>query len=324
MGLRRDLGGSFDAASVVLALVACSDAHGNAPAQEPVMDASGTRDAGRDAATRVKERLVTIELLKTAERVLEMGADGELVYGPLIDIGGVEVCVVQRRAAFASFTPFADMERPICETSVEGEKVTLNGLPANSDLIITTNKAGYMPGSATFRTDEFDVDVPTMWGPTAVTAMVREGALEPWLEPGASADGPEGIAVVLANVVWIPVWIPAGFTDAEGVTVEIEREGRPVTALSTLRERWRFVPLPAALYSMRFSHPRMNARPFGVEEQYLVFGLGTDREDTIELPVLAGHFTAGVGQMFCAARDWNQTVEDLATCTLSPADAGSP
>ena len=67
----------------------------------------------------------------------------------------------------------------------------------------------------------------------------------------------------------------------------------------------------------------MNIRAAGATAQYLIVGLTTDDQSTIEVPVLAGHNAGAVVDALCRAPRWDQRIDDLATCTLASAgDAG--
>jgi hypothetical protein len=110
---------------------------------------------------------------------------------------------------------------------------------------------------------------------------------------------------------------------AEGVAVEIERaDGSAVGTLLTLRDRPRFMFLPEGLYRMRFSHPTMNVRPIDTLQRFMWRGLSTDEQDTIEVPVVAGHLVFGAMIAFCNAPTLGDRPADLATCTFMPGDAG--
>jgi len=97
-----------------------------------------------------------------------------------------------------------------------------------------------------------------------------------------------------------------------------------VVELTTLRARPLWVSLPAGLYRFSFSHPRMKMRPAFASGQYLIAGLPTDAQDTVEVPVLAGDFTLAMIFADCGGPVWGPQFQDLATCTLAPLDAGTP
>lgn len=316
------------AAAAVLLLFGCGDGAGLAS------------DAGTDAAPvarRVKPRTVNFEIFKTGERVLEKAADGSFQYGALTDIGGVLACVAQRRDAFAHFQDFVPLEEPICTTSVEGELVRFEHVPASSDLILTFTKDGYEPVTLTFRTDEYDVSAP-LWAASVSLPFWRDGTAEPWLEAEPARVAGNGAVVIWATAFWSGEGTVQGeeqlatlplpnATFSEGVTVAIEDANQlSVVELRTLRERPLWVSLPAGRYRFRFSHPRMKVRPAGATIQFMAAGLPTDQQDTIEVPVLAGHNAVAYVDAFCAP-PWGHGVgaEDLATCTLTPAThAGIP
>lgn len=330
--LRRVVAMGF--AALVACGLGCSAAHGRSTTD------SGAARAMSDAAVakrRVKPHTVRIELFHTAEQAIEQAADGSFVLGALTPIGGVEVCVVSQRAAFASFEPFQALEPPICTTSVEGQTVVLKELPINSDLVITFTKAGYEPGTMTFRTDEQDVAAPA-WTPTFSTALVRERAVEPWLEPGPQAGVADGRAVIGVVAQWIGTEPVPGtalfgtgptqnFVGAEDVAVEIEHaDGSHVgELLFTLRDRPRFLSLPEGLYRMHFSHRIMNVESTAPRLRFMCWGLPTDAHATIEVPVVAGHAAGAIMGAFCHAPAAGYRLDDLATCTFTQsADAGMP
>lgn len=276
----------------------------------------------------VKPRTVSIEMFRTTGRELEKAEDGSLRYAALTDLDGVEVCAVKQRPAFASFQPFTDLDPPLCTTSLAGQTVRLSDLPANSDLVIACAKAGYRPSTFTFRTDDYDVAAPA-WGSIS-SELLREGAVDPWLEPEPRPSTGDGIAFIRAAAVWAGAAVVPGeqvlnVVTAQGVSVEIkDAEGLMVSELSTPRERSLYVSLPDGSYAFRFSHPRMNIRAVGATAQYLIAGLSTDALDVVEVPILAGHDAVAVVDALCRAPRWDQGVDDLATCTLASAvEAGT-
>ena len=289
----------------------------------------GAADATR-TMRRVKERTVSIELLQTVERVLERSADGSFQYGTRRPIGGVKACVAMHRAAFASFELFERLEPEKCTTSVEGEAIRLEGVPSNADLIITYTKDGYMPEAGTFRTDEYDVALP-FWSDAAVyfTPLVRERALEPWLE-APPRDASDGVMAAWAQAVgdwevgygreqFVADVVP-GVAPAADAVIRIETPDRDLlTKTLSLRDRPRFVALPAGLYRVSFEHPVLEVVPMGVQEQFLTTGLPTDDFETIEVPVLAGHLSLALVDAYCPLpSDMARPFSDLATCTLAP------
>lgn len=297
-------------------------------ADTPGVD-GGTADAA-SATRRVKQRTVSIELLQTVERELERTADGSFQYGTRRPIGGVKACVAMHRAAFASYEPFERLEPENCTTSVEGKAMRLEGVPSNSDLIITYTKDGYMPEAGTFRTDEHDVALP-FWSDAAVyfTPLVREHAVEPWLE-AAPSDASDGVMAVWAQAVgdWevgdgreqLVADVVPGVAPAADVVIRIETpEGDLLSETLSLRDRPRFVSLPAGSYRVSFAHAVLEIIPMGVQEQFLTTGLPTDDFETIEVPMLAGHLSLALVDAYCPLpSDMSRPFADLATCMLAP------
>jgi hypothetical protein len=293
-------------------------------------DAPGGGATGGDAgaARRGGERTVGIGVLRVGERVLKRAADGSVRYAEVTLVGGVEVCVALRREAFASFKPFAPLEpEAICAVNTAGETAYLDGVPANSDLIITYTKSGYTPTVTTFRTDEFDVAVPS-WADNGAyfVPLVREHAADPWLEPAPVPGDADGLVAiwVTGNGDWghgegaaqFAADPDPGASQAEAV-VEIEDgAGAFVAEFQMLRDRPRFVPLREGVYALRFSHRTMELVPFGVQEQFMIMGLPTADYRTVEVPVLAGRLTLATIELYCPLPSDGRKFVDLPTCTL--------
>lgn len=296
-------------------------------------DAVTTGDAG---ARRFKERTVRIGLPRVGERMLERAADGSVTYPEVIPLGGVEICVAQRRDAFESFEPFAELVPAICATNAANETTYLDGVPADSDLVVTYTKDGYEPVVTTFRTDGHDVAVPSWIDNMAYfVPLVREHAVEPWSEPEPAAGDADGMMAIWGLAVgdWgrgygAPVFgaeADPGVEQAQGVRVEVTDAGGGLVAeLETLRDRPLFVRLPAGSYGLRFLARVAEVVPFGVQEQFTITGLPTDAFDTIEVPVLAGRLSLAAVDAYCPLPPDDRPFEDLSTCTLGEAEDLEP
>ena len=295
------------------------------------------RLATSDAGPHTSERTVSIEVLRVGERSLETDEGAGIYYPKVTPLGGVEICVVKQRAAFASFQSFEALRPKICRTNVANETVRLSGVPANSDLLMTYTKQGFRPVMTTFRTDEFDVAVPT-WADnsTYFIPLVREDAALP-VESTPTAQTAQGL---------VAIWVTAtgeygtgdgtavfnadedpGAAQADGVEVQVDdAAGHSITTLRTLRDRPLFISLPQSSYALRFTHPVMELVPTGVQEQYMIGGLPTDVENTIEVPIEPPFLSLATVDGFCPLPpDDSQPFRDLATCTLSDIrDAGMP
>jgi hypothetical protein len=319
------------------AVISCSDSRSREPAQEPEMDASTAREAA--AERRVKERTVSIELFPIAHRELIEGADGAVSFAPFTPIGGARVCLARRRAAFALFERFEEVapDERICATSEEEKAVRLSGLPANSDLVLTVTKEGYVPATFTFRTDEHDVELPQFW--SAYMTMMRLENRDRWLEPEPvphADDSRVGIAVNF-GAIFYPGEIPplgaeqaaavaqVGFTHSEGATVRIEPTGSSEEfVVMTRRERPAFVSLPEGSYRVIADDPRAGACiPISVGDRFLPWGLPADQPNVLELPALAGH--TAVAAFYCPC-DYgpDERLVDLATCAVEPISDPTP
>ncbi len=290
-----------------------------------------------DDGARVKERTVSIELLRTSERVLTTDPSGMVSYQPVLALGGVEICVVKRRNAFALLQPFQALGPAICATNVAGKPVRLAGVPADSDLLVTYVKQGYRTVLSTFRTDEFDVALPT-WGDNSMyfTPLLRSDASLP-VESQPQAQAGDGLLAIWVDVVGDYGTGNAGVlfgsegdpgtAQGEDVKVVIEdTHAVQMASLQTRRDRPLFVSLPPGPYRLRFTHPIMELTPSGVQEQFMTLGLPTDNPSDIEVSVTQGFVTLASVDGFCPLpADPAVGFSDLATCTLQAApDAGAP
>jgi hypothetical protein len=314
------------------------------------------RDAGdRDANApprRVNERKVAIELARFEMREVSEGADGEPVFGAFEPLDGVDVCIEQRREAFADGEPFEPLEPPICVKSVAGEIVRIEGVPTNSDLVITAEYQGLQPWVLTSRTGERDVS-PPHWAMAFRFPMVQPGALDPWLEPASSEAPHHGHALFAAILVVDPTLVPArpgvyeegvgamvissgplpaGNRSTGGVsfTVQTAGDGEPIETLSSAT-RWFALPEGIVRAEFRTNSDRMNcfatgqAPPFGVGAELLGLPAGAN---ALELPVLAGHLQSAIVHCTCMPEPGDGELIDLPSCTFAPADddadAGQP
>jgi hypothetical protein len=301
----------------VVAASGCLEIEGRAPAEQPL--------AGE------RTRTVDIELLRTAERRFALDADGVASYAAPKPLGGVEICVVAQRAAFHSFEPFEELDEPLCETNQAEATTRLPGLPADSDLLISYARSGFRSVLTTFRTDDHDVAVPS-WADNATyfVPMLRaddelpidaepeplgaHGLVAVWVEAVGEYGVGEGVPQLHAGA-------DPGVAPAEGVQVTIEHEpGAILDQHTTRRDRPRFLSLRSGLsFRARFEHPALEIVPVGVQEQFMIMGLPTDRFDLIEVPVRAGHLSLALVDGFCPLPpDPGQPFEDLATCRLLP------
>jgi len=283
------------------------------------------------------KRTVDIELLRTAERVLSLSADGVASFPEPVLIGGVEACIVRRRAAFHSFEAFVPVDPPLCATSEVDRPIKLTGAPANSDLLITQSKAGYRTVLTTFRTDDHDVALPT-WAenPDHFTPLLRAAATLP-IEDAPSAHDDDGLMAIWSEAVGeygsgqaepqLNANADPGVVQAEGVRAQVETsDGSSVVTLTTRRDRPRFVSVKEGSYAVRFSDPIHELVPLGVQEQFMITGLPTADFSTVEAPVLRGQLTLVMVDGYCPLPvDPQQPFSDLSTCMLDDdADAGTP
>jgi hypothetical protein len=330
-------------AAFLLACAGCSDS-----SSDPKLDSgshSNARDAGGaehdagkpDAGRRVKERFVAIDLARITTREISKGDDGEAVYGPMKPLPGADVCVVQSRKAFAVGEPFEPLDSPICVKSVADELVHMPKVPANSDLIITVEHAGFQPWVLTERTGNYDVGGPG-WAvnPAYALPLVKEGALDPWLESKPKPGLDDGLVAVGAAMRWMgdgparpellkPSEALTGHVDtiAPGVIqVSVEPAGASSFEMTTVAQHLTFVSLPGgdARFKFKTDNEHLSCASTGGTSGELL-GLPAEGKDTLELPVLADHIHFVGVLCNCANGPGDGELLDLPTCTFAPADA---
>lgn len=302
-------------------------------------DAGGSAGSNHtsDAGARTKPRTVSFQLLRTGERALTTDASGAVSYAPVKSLGGVEVCVSKRRSAFALLQPFEPLTPPICVTDAPGKPVRLQGVPANSDLLVTHTKAGYRPLLTTFRTDEFNVAIPA-WADNAMyfTPLLRNEASLP-VEAAPPAKAADGLLAIWVDAIGDYGTGPAGAlfgsegdpgtAQADKVNVTItDANAKSIVSLRTRRDRPLFVSLPAGSYRLHFTHPLMELAPAGIQEQFMTLGLPMDTPNDIEVVVAGDHLTLASIDGFCPLPvNPRRGFTDIASCTIeADADAGAP
>lgn len=325
----------------LLVLAACSDASSDPspaePSEHPAPDA-GDPDAGEpdaadaDAGPRTLERTVRLDLPGFATRALRAGPAGELVYGDVELLDGVETCIVQQRAAFDLFAPFVPLAEPLCVHSQRGQFARIEGAPANSDLLLTSEHEGLMPMGFVTRTGDFGSLQPPGWAVAGFSAMfLQAAATDPWIEPVPAAGANQGLVLIWAGSLWSgegnarPEALQGRETFfgrvggvAWGLTlhVVIEPAGGGDVIETTTRDTPRFVRVPEGSARIRFStdDPHLNCRPTELN------GLPTQGADTFELPVLAGYSHAIGVVCMCAAAPDDGELLDLGACSFAPGD----
>ena len=306
----------------------------------------GAQQSTPDSGSRVNERKVAIDLIRFATRDVTEGPDGEPAFGELEPLDGADVCIVQRREAFAVFKPFEPVEPPICTKSVAGEIARIEGAPANSDLLITVSYPGLRPSVLTSRTGDVDVPEPAPALNYSIP-LLKKGVFDRWLEPEPAPAPGQGLVIVAAATSADPALVPssAAFEPVElllGTTIpgnrgttEVDFTIRPAGAATAIElrslERFRFMSLPAGSarcgYSTDNEHLACHPTGMVIPGTGELFGLPADL-DALELPVLAGHdHWLGV-DCTCLPGPHDGDLIDLASCRSAPGstdeDAGAP
>jgi hypothetical protein len=254
------------------------------------------------------------------------------------------VCVKQQRQAFDLFEPFEQVDPPICIKTVAGQRASLEGAPANSDLVLTAEYEGLRPVAFTSRTGDYDTMLPPGYE-ALFWVLLEPGAVDPWIERVPEPGDRDGLVTIRDTVRWIgsgPVARPeilfsgdslwgggGGPGDAGALRVRIEPAGGAdlfevdIAATTELS----FVSLPEGSARVDFINDNERLRCTHIDSGG-VAGLPAGVE-AIEVPVLAGHDHLAGFACTCANGPGDGELLDLAACTFAPgeaadADAGQP
>lgn len=260
--------------------------------------------------------------------------ESEAGYGEPLALDGVHVCVARARpSGKMAWTDFVEVDGP-CTTSVAGENIVLDGVPGVSELIVTADRDGYLPSAFAVTTDRWDQDATRQAGPG-----IRMRKLEaPWasLPAGAVISADRGVVDVKATMC-------RGFTCsfAGGASIGIDPvvgsgpfytvAGRLDTAASETRGGASsvlvaggatFANLPEGEYRVTVHVPGASCRVNGWFWGDPIFGFGSSTEDSIGVPVLAGHLTPNIAALCTCG--WQSSFDaSSGTCTAGP-DASPP
>jgi hypothetical protein len=336
--MRRGLG--IGASAAATALVAACSSPVSTVKTRPV-DAS----AGNDAPPDVR----TVKVTFWPFWALPMNDGGFETPEPL---GGVNVCVAKKRPYGAGFDAFVDVNGP-CTTTIASAtaKVVLggvpgNGVPGNSELVITASRDGYQPRAFAVTTGAWDLDVTAVpetvdnyvfnlvplgegsslfphnvtEAPGLGTLIVSSNDVE--ANNGSFTGNSLGDAVVSVDPAkgngpfyfyggkWIPgstKTVPGGVPNTGGMAMNVSAGAM-------------FVNLPEGEYDVTVSQPNaFCGNPYGraTNAAYGYVALLNDGapRGTLRAPVLAGYTTAVAAECGCLAS------HDSARCGLAK-DAG--
>jgi hypothetical protein len=329
--------------ALLFAAAGCSAADSNAHDAGAASHAS--RDAGRDAALsdasrHVKLRTVAFALPPVATREVSRGSDGDPVYGEIKPLDGASVCVAQRREAFAAMQPFEPVDPPICAKSVAAQPLQLEGVPANSDLVITVEYEGLRPLAVTGQTGDNDVEVHWLSGYSLM--LFKQGAFDAWLESPPPAAQDHGVVLTAAADFWVgggharPELVKSTdlYAGNAGVAAAympdlhetIEPAGGGAAIETKTLSRWRALSLPAGNTIFKFTIANQHLKNCGDLEYD---GLPAATDGSLELPVLAGHDHVAAVECLCSGDSATDELLDLGTCSFASraaadADAGAP
>jgi hypothetical protein len=299
---------------------------------------AGDRDAALrdDAGRRIKPRTVGIDLARIATREVTKGDHGEPVFGPIKPLEGADVCVLQQRKAFDVFKPFKPLDEPICAKSVADEIVHIDGVPANSDLVITIEYKGLQPAQLTERTNDYDVTGPG-WAANYYAVLVKPGAVDPWIEPKPGPSAHDGLVWIAAAILWTgdgaarPEVLKgtdtlAGQFDsiatAEGMAISVTPPGADKAIEVETHTQLSFFSLPegSARIAFKNENSRLSCASSGGGGGGELTGLPAAASATFDVPVLEGHTQLAAVLCTCANQPGDGELIDLATCTFANAD----
>jgi hypothetical protein len=311
---------------VTLAISGCA----SRTLEHPTAHAADARAPSRDAAADVpppEENPIALTLWPFWD--VPVDANG---FGTPTPLDGVTVCIVRKRHYEEAWDRFVPTTGP-CSKGVIGEKVTIAGVPAMSELVMTAEKPGYLPRAFALTTGQWDQD-GTVGTFDAKQMMMFQFEAAAHFFPGADFSLGQVMLIAMSQVLLEAG--PPSFVLPGGVSATLEpalgnepfyfhgglvAPGATSTAPGDFLSIQRatgvlFTSLPGGEYTVHLS---ANA-PFGTFTGGgdSVFGYLDARQGVIRTPVLAGYFTAVAAIGFC--RVW----ADPTTCAPSGADAGAP
>jgi hypothetical protein len=243
-------------------------------------------------------------------------------------LDGVTVCIVKRRHYGEAWERFVPTNGP-CAKGVEGEKLTIVGVPAMSELVMTAEKAGYASRAFALTTGQWDQDATARPIDVHQMLMFQSEAAARAL-PGADVTHGQIMLVAMSAgadlVYFLPGGVSATLEPALGTPPLYSQGGVIAPGATSTAEGDLFSPqhatgvvftgLPGGEYEVHLS---ANA-PFGTYTYGgdSISGYLDARPGVIRAPVLAGHFTV------VAAFGGCRFLADSRTCAPSGAEAGAP
>jgi hypothetical protein len=298
-------------------IIACGESAGD------VSRAGETPD--EEAAEEPSEaRPITLTLPKVVGGVL--AEDG---WGPIVDIGGAEVCLKSERPLGGTFAEFRETHGP-CATTVAGEPVRLT-VPPQRELLITIHAEGYRRLAAAvvsgarntadatgtpFLMPSIDSTAQTPGSPelgalTAVVWVVKSDRYG-WLAGATfSLDPPAGDG---------PHYAVAGVIDPSAEATA----GSPFYAVDAALPTGHFRGVPEGEYRVQVAHPHAGCQASGFTTSEFFWGF-PNTENTLRAPVLAGYGTVVVFECRCDFTGLSSDeIDAIEPVTCQAADGGVP
>jgi hypothetical protein len=262
-----------------------------------------------------------------------------------VPLEGVEVCLKKARPRMGTWEDFVETDGP-CTTSRGGEPIALEGVPTDSELLVTATKDGYWPSVVAAMTSQWSTDVTRGSVPTAANQLLARDSAWPGPRP-TEDDGV--VSVVLVSVLPYDAaplggaalaLAPGPFTGplyGDGRTFDLDAvrtlPGLPTNPWALAGLVWEnvrpgswtvFSDIPPGDHVLHVEHPTAGCESWGLFSGDRVYGYSASRNE-IRVPVLAGHTGVVLGICECSGED-RQSL-DAATCQpRAPAlpDAGAP
>lgn len=276
------------------------------------------------------------------ELVTENGSGG------LIPLGGAQVCVVKARPWGGAWSSFVTTNGP-CAPAVAGERIVLQDVPRDSELLVTAEKEGYWPSLFAVTTDQWDQDTTSQMASFSLR-LRRSDA--PWPMVPSSVAVSQNLGMIQATAVACqftdcrfaggarmelgpaPASDQGPFYFVDGILDPGATQTRIGGRINPLARTWEefffdgpatgvsFVNMAEDEYQLTVSVLGLSCRVLGWLSGDPFYGFAPHEGATAGVPVLAGHYTPAI-LVICQCDPSSTLDVDAGVCVENVADAFS-